>query len=427
MGASTPKSRLTMLNRGLAVVVAALTTAFSLAAQVVTPVELPDPKAQHLQKRYMTALKAIGSEIEAHKFPYPFYFSRVLDVDVDKMQAADQRSIRFDTYKGQTVLEITGNYYAAYSAEVMDSYARLKETFGQVIMPILRAETAHFPDDSAFSAFAVEVSHHVRQKVMGVSSERPENVTVIIPVAVAQKLVDAKNDDQKQAAILEAQVFLNGQPYSLWLQEGAPTEEWKERTQPLNKSASDSAAAAAAPPQPSGPSVSPNLMKTTPAPPRIFTPQDLAKLQRQNDDAISRMTKDLDKEAHFVAYAAPAFIGFRQGAYLQLSVSTKLNVPPESSRYKLAALAFDQHVSHLVRPILNYFPGEPDFDGISFSSMIHVADGSSPLAVEFFFPFRSMRCFANYDCTGQQLLDSGTVVINGERATLDLQVAEGKN
>ncbi len=43
------------------------------------------------------------------------------------------------------------------------------------------------------------------------------------------------------------------------------------------------------------------------------------------------------------------------------------------------------------------------------------------------FPFRMMRCFANYDCTGQQLLDSGTVVINGERSALDLQIAEGKN
>ena len=63
---------------------------------------------------------AIGTEIEAHKFPYPFYFSRVLDVDLAKMQLADQRSIRFDTYKGQSVLEITGNYYAAYSADRMD-------------------------------------------------------------------------------------------------------------------------------------------------------------------------------------------------------------------------------------------------------------------------------------------------------------------
>jgi hypothetical protein len=51
-------------------------------------------------------------------------------------------------------------------------------------------------------------------------------------------------------------------------------------------------------------------------------------------------------------------------------------------------------------------------------------------AVKFIFPlslFRLMRCLASYDCTGQQLLDSATVVINGERSALDLQVAEGKN
>ena len=96
-----------------------------LRAQVVTPVELSDPKTQRLQQRHLQALMAIGTEIEAHKFAYPFYFSRVLDVDLPKMQLADQRSIRFDVYKGQTVLEITGNYYAAYSADRMDSYARL--------------------------------------------------------------------------------------------------------------------------------------------------------------------------------------------------------------------------------------------------------------------------------------------------------------
>ena len=160
---------------------------------------------------------------------------------------------------------------------------------------------------------------------------------------------------------------------------------------------------------------------------RIFTPESLAKLQRQNDDAIARMTKDLDKEAHFLHYASPSFIGFRQAAYLQLTIATQVNAAAGASRYKLAALAFDEHVSHLVRPVLSYFPPDPDFDGISFSSIVHVADGSSPLAVEFFFPFRTMRCFASYDCTGQQLLDSGTVVINGERSALDLQIAEGKN
>ena len=379
---------------------------------------------------YFKALVAIGSEIEAHKFPYPFYFSRVLDIDQSKMPTSDQRSIHFDIYKSQTVLEITGNYYAAYSADRMEPYARLKETFQQVVMPVLQASVPHFPDDSAFSAYAVEVSHHVRQKAMGVTSENPENVTVIIPVLSAQKLVDAKTDDQKQAAILEAQVFLNGTPYSLWLQEGAPPEEWKESNPPRpadKKQPTETASVTAQPPAPNSPTVSAGLMKTTPPILRIYTQDDLAKLQRQNDDAISRMTRGLDKEAHFLAYAPPSFIGFRQGAYLQLSIATQLNAPTGTSRYKLAALAFDEHISHLVRPLLNYFPGDQDFDGVNFTSMIHIADGSSPLAVEFFFPFRTMRCFASYDCTGQQLIDSGTVVINGERSALDLQVAEGKN
>ena len=418
------------LLAGVVLCLAVMGTAMSLAAQVLTPTELSDPKTQRLQQLYFKALVAIGSEVEAHKFPYPFYFSRVLDIDQAKMPASDQRSIRFDIYKNQTVLEITGNYYAAYSADLMDPYARLKGTFQQVVMPILQAAVPHFPDDSAFSAFAIEVSHHVREKSLGLTSEHPENITVIIPVLSAQRLVDAKTNDQKQAAILEAQVFLNGIPYSLWLQEGAPSEAWKESNAPqpvAKKQPPETAAVTAQPAASNIPSVSAGLMKTTPPTMRIFTQDDLSKLQRQNDDAISRMTRGLDKEAHFLAYAPPSFIGFRQGAYLQLSITTQLNAAAGTSRYKLAALAFDDHISHLVRPVLNYFPGDPDFDGINFTSMIHIADGSSPLAVEFFFPFRTMRCFASYDCTGQQLIDSGTVVINGERSALDLQIAEGKN
>jgi len=328
------------------------------------------------------------------------------------------------------VLEITGNYYAAYSADRMDCYARLKETFERVIMPLLQAEVPHFPDDSEFSAFAIEVSHHVRQKVMGVSSEQPENITVIIPVLAAQKLVDAKSDDQKQAAILDAQVFLNGQPYSLWLQEGAPSEEWKETFAPLpatKKQPAETVNVTMSNAPSNTPSVSANLMKTSATPMRIFSPESLAGLQRQNQDAIDRLVKGLDDQAHFLAYAAPSFIGFRQSAYLQLSFRTALQVQPGVSRYQLAALAFDEHVSHLIRPTLDYFPQEVDFAGIDFSSMVRLSDGSQAEAVEFFFPVRVMRCFASYDCTGQQLLDSGTVVINGERSALDLQIAEGKN
>ena len=418
------------LTASLAIFLLAVGMIKSLAAQVLTPMELSDEKARHLQARYLQTLMAIGGEIQAHKFPYPFYFSRVLDIDMSKMAGADQRSIRFDIYKNRTVLEVTGNYYASYSADRMGPYARLKETFERVVMPILQAETPHFPDDSAFTAFAIEVSHHVRQKVMGISSERPENVTVIVPISAAQKLVDAKTDDQKQDAMLESQVFLNGEPYALWLREGQPPEEWKERNL-IRSPAGRTTAIASAPPETGADTesaaVSPAHLKATPPSPRLVTPEALATLQKHNQESIDGITRALESQAHFVPYAPPVFIGFRQGAYLQLSISTALDAAPSTSRYKLAALAFDEHVSHLIRPLLDYFPGDVDFDGVNFSSVIRLPDGLKSEAVEFFFPFRMMRCFAAYDCTGQQLLDSGSVVMNGERAKLDLEVAESRN
>jgi hypothetical protein len=134
------------------------------------------------------------------------------------------------------------------------------------------------------------------------------------------------------------------------------------------------------------------------------------------------MRKALEKQGHFVPYATAAFLGFRQRARPQLSITTALD-----ARYKLAALAFDEHVWHLIRPLLDYFPGDIDFDGVDFSSIIRAGDSNNTEAVEFFLPLRTMRCVAAYDSTGQQLLDSGIVVMNGERAKLDLEIAEGKN
>jgi hypothetical protein len=46
-------------------------------------------------------------------------------------------------------------------------------------------------------------------------------------------------------------------------------------------------------------------------------------------------------------------------------------------------------------------------------------------AVEFFFPLSALRCYESYECTGQQSINAGTVLINGERVGLDLWIAEG--
>jgi hypothetical protein len=74
--------------------------------------------------------------------------------------------------------------------------------------------------------------------------------------------------------------------------------------------------------------------------------------------------------------------------------------------------------------VLAYFAKDTDFDGIDFGTSVKLSTSASPLAVEFIFPLKALRCYANYDCTGQQLVNAGIVLMNGDRVTLELQVAE---
>lgn len=88
----------------------------SASAQVLLPAEIKDHQLRDLQQQYMDDLSRLGADVLSLPTQYSFYLSRRLDLDEQKQKSADQRSIRFDRYKSRTVVEITGNYYAAYSA-----------------------------------------------------------------------------------------------------------------------------------------------------------------------------------------------------------------------------------------------------------------------------------------------------------------------
>src|ERR1039458_1195699 len=184
---------------------------------MVSPVEIKDPALRALQQQYMDDLEQAGADILATHFDYPFYLSRKLDLDQARQQVADQTSIRFDTYSGKTVLAITGNYYAAYSAKKITAEQRARSTFLNVVMPILKAAVPRFQNNQHVQGYAVEISHHIMGKVMGVSMERPENLMVYLPRNGALKLLIAKDETARQAALLQGEVFLNAQPISIWL------------------------------------------------------------------------------------------------------------------------------------------------------------------------------------------------------------------
>jgi hypothetical protein len=418
-----------------------LLVASASLAQVLSPVEIKDPALRALQQQYIDDLRLAGQDILANQFDYPFYLSRKLDLDQAQQLHADQHSIRFDSYNGRTVIAITGNYYAAYSAEKINSNQRARSTFLNVVMPVLKDVVPRFQSNQHVQGYAVEISHHIVGKVMGVSMERPENLMVFLPQSAAVRLLGSKDDDTRQAALMQGQTFLNAQPITIWLNGAGP--QLTANTSPADNSSDGQSGPAQAGreivpggnggTQPGSAATSPSLSKPKelPAPPvRDASPQALSALQASDQQVIDQMVKELDSEVHFVAYALPKFVAFRQGIYLELSLNSTLPASAAGSRYKLAAMAFDDHVAHLIRPLLAYFKDEQKFDGIGFSTTVHLAGkaavGTSE-AVEFYFLLSSLRCYEKYDCTGQQLLDAGTVLINGERVALDLQIAEGSS
>jgi hypothetical protein len=320
----------------------------------------------------------------------------VIDLDEQEQQRSDQRSIQFAKFEQKTVIQITGNYYASYSAELLKKEERARRTFQDVMLPILQMEVPQFAAEPAVEGYALEISHHVRKKMLGVSTENPENVVLAIGKAAAARLIAATGEEDRKAALREASIFINKQPAWLWPSETA-----------------QSAVEAAAPAQAPAPAA------------RDASPDALKSLQTAQQPSLDKLVHDLTGAAHFVGYAPPSFISFHKGIYLQLSLTTQLQESHDGSRYKAAALAFDEHIAHLIRPAAAYFKGDSGFDGIDFSTTVHAADKTEGgIAVEYIFSFPSLRCYEEYDCTGQQVINSGFILINGERVSLDLQSAE---
>ncbi|HTK95778.1 MAG TPA: hypothetical protein VL382_09075 [Terriglobales bacterium] len=404
-----------------------LLLAAAAAAQVLSPSEVPDVLGQRLQLQHMKLLQEMAADLRALKLPYAFYFSRKLDIDEATQRQSNQSSIQFVKREGLSLLQITGNYYASYSGETLDGPERARRTFHAVIEPMLRVEVAHLANDDSFGGYAFEISYHVRHKVLGIDSEGIENLALIVPREAGERIAHAKTEEDEQAALLDGAAYLDAEPFLLWVGKEKPSEAEQARIlkgsldrQADPQAQPDSLARAGSKPRDT---VNDNLIRTPEwLKPKPVTADEVEKLNAYYQSKLEAMARELDREAHLVSYAPPLFIAFRDNAYIQLSMSTPLPEGETGTQYKLAALAFDSHISHLIRPVLKQLPPESKLAGVDFSTTVS-ANGKAE-SVEFIIPVVAMDCFAKYECSGQQLVSSSVVLINGERANLDLERAE---
>lgn len=287
---------------------------------------------------------------------------------------------------------------------------RVSRIFLDVVAPILNAIVPGLKDAPEINALAIDFSHHVR-KVNVVTMDRFENLSFVVPRATAVKIAATSDPDQQIAALSGAGVYADGLPVAFDGQAKAPAPATVAVSRPGLEAA---------------PIAAPTRSAAVPAPAPRERAAASAIQQRQSglQPQLDRMVQELGPQAHSDPLSKPSLFDFRGTSYLWIPLITTLAAADAGSQHRLAALALDRHVSHLIRQVLLYVKGAPAFEGLDFRTTVSAGPNSTPDTVEFLFPLTELQRYENYDITGQQLINAGFVLINGERAGLNLQTAE---
>jgi hypothetical protein len=428
------------------VAAAVLLASTPLVSAQVSPNEILDPDLKALEKQYFSQLKSLNQTIARMHFPFPFYLSRYVGIEPAKQAETDSRGLEFVKFRDRTVLKITGNYDAAYSATQFTRNERAARTFQDVLLPILQTVTQGIPPDIACDAIGFEVAYHTRAAEKSYDYEGKELLVIVLDRADAFVLAQATNAAARQDILNRSMIFLGGQEFGLSLLEKDPyVVSTLPRTKPskidssssggssttlsrLNRAipnAIPSVAAAASPDSASSAAAKPDLSQARP----IATQADVGRLQSQYQAQLDILSKEGQAKFQFVDYDPPAFVIISKQLALQMTLRNNLRFDIEkSSIYKRAAQTFDLFLAPKLRDILDKIPDDNAVAVYDFSVINPLTSGMGAKerseAVEFILPAALARQFVNNEITNQALIDKSQVLVNGVRIALNLQLVE---
>jgi hypothetical protein len=422
----------------------------------VSPAEVLNPELKADEAKYLPELKEINRAIAATKFPFSFSLSRYVGLDPAQQAETDSRGLEFVRFQSRVVLKITGNYNAAYNADILTQNERASRTFLDVLLPLLRVVTRGIPSDVACDAIGFEVSYHVRTPDPNHDYEGKENLVAIFDTRDAFGFIDAEGNEARQVILNRSEIYVNGEEFGLALGQREPLNI-EALVRPNSRKVFETSPASAAgvasqlaathpelapnpgprapsPVQRGGPLAAAPAPAATPDPPaekqsaRAEPSQsDLEDLQAKYQAQLDALGKEGAAKFHFVAYAPPSFVLFQNEVVLQMTLRNVRHFDAEkSSIYRRAAQSFDLFLAPQLKDLLDKSPADAEFDAYDFSVLNQLAPAPHALseAVEFICPRKAARQFANAEITNQQLIDQSIVLVNGVRIALNLQLVE---
>jgi hypothetical protein len=428
------------------------------ACAQVSPAEITNPQLKVAETAYFPQIMSLYRAINGMKTPFSLQLGRYVGLDPGQQAEVDSRGIEFVYFQNRLLLKISGHYNAAYSAERLTQNRRASRTFFDVIAPILSLVAKQIPEDVACDGIGFEIAYHVRTTSQNFDYEGKEILVVVLDRAAAFAFDHAGSDSGRQEILNRSEIYVDGKEFGLALGQDNPFDlEAIGRVAPTQTDPAPTGAGVATDSQKSSTLVNPKLLpprlesltkprNTAPAVPvapaddhlTIVTPPpaapaepvtaaDVERLQSQFQAQLDALASAGQAKFHFVDYAPPSFVLYRNQILLQMTLRNTLHFSQDTgSIYKRAAQSFDLFLARQLKDLLDKAPADAPFDGYDITVLNQL--GSDPRAsseaVEFICPRSALRQFVDADITNQQLIDESVVLVNGVRIALNLQLVE---
>jgi len=441
--------RLLLPTLGIAIAFSAQT-----ASAQVSPAEILNPDLKALEETYFPQLKTLNQSISKTKFPFPFYLSRYVGLDPAQQAEADSRGLEFVRFQDRVILKITGNYNAAYDTNRMTQNERAANTFRTVVLPILALTTTTLPQEVACDGIGFEISYHARSRERSYDFEGKENLVLVLDRIDAWALSGATTDPVRQEILNRNKIYVSGTDFGLSLAERDPLNvQALPRSIParldatstarsstlvarspllnLNHSMPAVSPAVAAPADPATANANPVVPSLKAADPLPASPPpspaDAERLNEKYHAQLAALAKEGATKFHFVDYAPPTFMVFRDQIALQMTLRNSLQFGlAKGSIYKRAAQSFDLFLAPQMKDLSDRISPDVEFQFLDFSVLNKLSPGpkGTSEAIEFICPRAAVKQFVTAEITNQQLLDQSIILVNGVRIALNLQLVE---
>ncbi len=156
-------------------------------------------------------------------------------------------------------------------------------------------------------------------------------------------------------------------------------------------------------------------------------PTDAERLNEKYQAQLAALAKEGATKFHFVDYAPPTFMIFRDQIALQMTLRNSIQFgPAKGSIYKRAAQSFDLFLAPQLKDLSDRISPDIEFQLLDFSVLNKLSPGAKGAseAIEFICPRATLKQFVNAEITNQQLLDQSIILVNGVRIALNLQLVE---